>query len=58
MPELRLGHGILVSQNAIEMLVRRAGVKGLPGNRRPRPTPWIPAVVATGETTRHLERVL
>jgi putative transposase len=35
--ELRLGHGIVVGYHAVEMLMRRAGVKGLPGSRRPRP---------------------
>jgi putative transposase len=35
--ELRLGQGILVGYHAVEMLMRRAGVKGLPGSRRPRP---------------------
>lgn len=40
--ELRLGHGILVSQNAVEMLMHRAGIKGLPGNRRPRPKHQTP----------------
>jgi transposase InsO family protein len=35
--ELRLGRGILVGYHAVEMLMRRAGVKGLPGSRRPRP---------------------
>ena len=34
--ELVLGHGITVGHNAVEMLMRRAGIKGLPGSRRPR----------------------
>jgi hypothetical protein len=28
--ELRLGHGITVGHNAVELLMRRAGIKGLP----------------------------
>jgi len=35
--ELTLGLGITVGHGAIEMPMRRAGIKGLPGNRRPRP---------------------
>jgi putative transposase len=35
--ELTLGLGIQVGHNAVEMLMRRAGLKGLPGNRRRRP---------------------
>jgi transposase InsO family protein/transposase-like protein len=35
--ELRLGQGIIVGYHAVEMLMRRADVKGLPGSRRPRP---------------------
>ena len=35
--ELRLGRGIIVGHNAVELLMRRAGIKGLPGSRRPRP---------------------
>jgi len=34
--ELRLGRGIIVGHNAVEMLMRRAGLRGLPGSRRPR----------------------
>jgi putative transposase len=29
--------GITVGHGAVEMLMRRAGIKGLPGNRRPGP---------------------
>jgi putative transposase len=36
-PELNLGLGIRVGHNAVEMLMRRAGLNGLPGNRRRRP---------------------
>jgi putative transposase len=35
--ELRLGRGIVVGYHAVEMLMRRAGIHGLPGSRRPRP---------------------
>ena len=34
--ELTLGLGITVGHGAVEMLMRRAGIKGLPGSRRPR----------------------
>jgi putative transposase len=34
--ELTLGHGISVGHNAVEMLMRRAGLKGLPGTKRRR----------------------
>jgi putative transposase len=40
--ELRLGHGIIVGHNVIEMLMRRTGLKGLPGSRRPRPRHQTP----------------
>jgi putative transposase len=40
--ELRLGHGIIVGHNAIEMLMRRIGITGLPGSRRPRPKHQTP----------------
>jgi hypothetical protein len=35
--ELTLGLGIAVGHNAVEMLMRHTGLKGLPGNRRRRP---------------------
>jgi putative transposase len=35
--ELTLGLGIAVGHGAVELLMRRAGIKGLPGSRRPRP---------------------
>jgi putative transposase len=35
--ELRLGLGITVGHGAVEMLMRRAAIKGLPGSRRSRP---------------------
>jgi transposase InsO family protein len=34
--ELTMGYGIRVGRNAVELLMRRAGLKGLPGSRRPR----------------------
>ncbi|MBY6382397.1 IS3 family transposase [Rhodococcus erythropolis] len=34
--ELTLGHGIAVGHGCVEMLMRAAGVKGLPGNKRAR----------------------
>jgi putative transposase len=40
--ELTLGHGIAVGHNAVEMLMRRAGIKGLPNRRRPRPKHQTP----------------
>jgi transposase InsO family protein len=35
--ELSLGHGIPVSHGTVMLLMQRAGIKGLPGNRRRRP---------------------
>ncbi|WP_457463859.1 IS3 family transposase [Streptomyces sp. TE5632] len=35
--ELKLGHGIPVSHGTVMLLMQRAGLKGLPGNRRRRP---------------------
>jgi putative transposase len=40
--ELTLGLGIAVGRGEVEMLMRRAGVKGLPGSRRPRPRHQTP----------------
>lgn len=34
--ELVLGHGLAVGHGTIELLMRRAQLKGLPGSRRPR----------------------
>ncbi len=34
--ELVMGRGVLVGHNAVAMLMHRAGLKGLPGNKRPR----------------------
>jgi putative transposase len=35
--ELTLGLGITVGHGSVEMLMRRAAIKGLPGSRRSRP---------------------
>src|SRR3954453_1879905 len=35
--DLTLGLGIQVGHNAVELLMRRAGLKGVPGNRAPTP---------------------
>ena len=35
--ELTMGHGVTVEHNAVAMLMRRAGLAGLPGNRRRKP---------------------
>jgi putative transposase len=40
--ELTLGLGITIGHGAIELLMRRAGIKGLPGNRRRRPKHQTP----------------
>jgi hypothetical protein len=40
--ELTLGLGITVGRAAVERLMRLAGIKGLPGNRRPRPRHQTP----------------
>jgi hypothetical protein len=40
--ELRLGRGILAGHHAVEMLMRRAGIRGLPRSRRPRPKHQTP----------------
>ena len=40
--ELTLGLGITIGHGAIELLMRRAGLKGLPGSRRPRPRHQTP----------------
>src|SRR5437899_2188513 len=34
--ELMMGRGVLVGHNAVAMLMHRAGLKGLPGNKRAR----------------------
>jgi hypothetical protein len=51
---LRLGHGIIVGHNAIEMLMRRTGLTGLPGSRRPRPKHQTPT--AADLVDRHFSR--
>lgn len=40
--ELRLGRGLVVGHNAVEMLMRRDGIKGLPGHKRFRPKHQTP----------------
>ncbi|MBB2747068.1 UNVERIFIED_ORG: transposase InsO family protein [Microbispora rosea subsp. rosea] len=40
--ELTLGRGIPVGHGQVTMLMHRAGIKGLPGNRRRRPVPQVP----------------
>ena len=40
--ELRLGRGVLVGYHAVEMLMRRAEIRGLPGSQRPRPKHQTP----------------
>ncbi|WP_374761981.1 transposase [Rhodococcus erythropolis] len=44
--ELTLGHGIAVGHGCIELVMRTAGVKGLPGNKRARSKHQTPT--ATG----------
>ncbi len=53
--ELTLGRGITVSHGAVELLMQRAGLKGLPGNRRRRPRPETPtaADLVKREFARH-----
>jgi transposase-like protein len=40
--ELTLGRGMVVGHGAVELLMRRAGIKGLPGNKRKRPVHQTP----------------
>lgn len=40
--ELTLGRGIAVSHGTVELLMGRAGLKGLPGNKSRRPRPEVP----------------
>jgi putative transposase len=40
--ELRLGRGVNVGRNAVALLMHRAGLKGLPGNKRRRSLPQAP----------------
>ena len=44
--ELTMGYGIGVGHNAVEMLMRRAGLEGLPGSRRRRRPAVIGATAA------------
>jgi transposase InsO family protein len=52
--DLTIGMGVSVGHNAVEMLMRRAGLKGLPGNRRRRPTHQTPT--ATDLVERQFSR--
>jgi putative transposase len=52
--ELRLGRGIMVGYHAVAMLMRRAGITGLPGSRRPRPQQQTPT--ATDLVNRNFAR--
>ena len=52
--ELTLGYGVTVGHNAVEMLMRRAELKGLPGSRRRRPRHDTPT--ATDLVDRHFAR--
>ena len=40
--ELTFGRGIAVSHGTVELLMSRAGLKGLPGNKTRRPKPEVP----------------
>lgn len=40
--ELTLGAGIIVGHGTVDLLMRRAQIKGLPGNRRPKPKHQTP----------------
>jgi len=42
--ELTMGRGIAVGHNAVAMLMHRAGLQGLPGARRDRPSHQTPTV--------------
>jgi putative transposase len=42
--ELRLGRGIVVARKAVAMLMRRAGLRGLPARRRWRARPDVPGI--------------
>jgi putative transposase len=42
--ELRLGRGIVVARKAVAMLMRRAGLRGLPAKRRWRSRPDVPTI--------------
>lgn len=52
--ELTLGRGLGVGQNAVALLMHRAGLKGLPGNRRYRPRPDTPTAADLAD--RHFAR--
>ena len=48
--------GLAVSDNQVELLMARAGIKGLPGNRRPRPRHETPTATATDLVERMFTR--
>ena len=52
--ELALGRGILVGHGAVTMLMHRAGIKGLPGNKRRHPIHQTPT--AAGLVDRQFAR--
>jgi putative transposase len=47
--ELTLGLGLQVGHNQIELLMARAAIKGLPGNRRPKPRHETPTATDLAE---------
>lgn len=51
--ELTLGLGIQVGHGAVEMLMRRAGLRGLPGSRRRRPIHQTPDSGRPGRSPVH-----
>ncbi len=55
--ELMIGRGIVVGHNAVAMLMARAGLKGLPGDRRPRRIHETrPPVISSTVTSPELNR--
>ncbi|MEU4833853.1 IS3 family transposase [Streptosporangium sp. NPDC023615] len=47
--ELTMGRGIAVGHGAVTMLMHRAGIKGLPGNKRRRPVQQTPTAADLAE---------
>ncbi len=54
--ELRLGHGIIVGHNSVELLMRRAGLKGLPVDKYRRPLHQTPTARRLGQPRVHPRR--